>query len=124
MNMADMVQSIYNTVVTTAPEKTYFWTSSPVNIKSIYPDIYNQLTSNDFIVGSTGAEASDNSPSCNVSGGYVTGSCPKTYDPSSGILTFSGFNVKNIDRETNYNRIWNSGTLFAVWLGTIGGSNE
>lgn len=122
MNIADMVQSIYNTVVTTAPEKTYFWTSSPVNIKSIYPDIYNQLTSNDFIVGVTSVRAYTG---WNPNDIDITGATSADYNSVTGILSFSSIYADKTYGTTSGNRqhgtIVTNGTTFALWCGTIGG---
>lgn len=100
----------------------YLWTSSPVDIKVIMPDIYNQLTTADFLVGSTGANGrysvTDGGSHAGASG---SGSCTISYAQSTGVLTFGGFNVRYQSAGNEYGYVSSAGTLFAVYKGTIAG---
>lgn len=100
----------------------YLWTSSPVDIKAIMPDIYSKLTREDFSVGSGYVYAD-----CSQSGGFTASggaSCTHSYNQSTGILTFSGisgiFAPNNDFSFLARTKLSSSGT-FAVYRGTIAG---
>lgn len=94
------------------------FTSSPVNVAQ-YTNKWASLTAADFYVGSTGCSAD-----LWVQGDYrVHGTsfstaeyCPKAYDPSTGILTFSGAHSKRQPDNSQYIIAKSYGTVFAVLL--------
>ena len=108
--------------------KPLIFTRSPVNM-ALYTDKWEQLTTQDFIVGFTQATA-------NVTASYMVSGPPNidgnanagvtiNYDSTSGILSFSGTSGSNsfssIPQHNIRLSINPSGTIFAVWKGTING---
>lgn len=81
------------------------FTVSPADIKSELPDIYTNLTANDFLVCATGADISLGISKTMAPANYYDSiKCSKAYDPVTGKLTFSGFS-----RESNIpNGWWNT----------------
>lgn len=104
----------------------YLWTSSPVDIKALMPDIYNKLTVNDFMVGARVSIAQ-----FYISGGYAdrtttTQVAPQiSYSNSDGILRFSVNSSESYisGGGTNVTRkiIATASSCFAVYRGTIDG---
>lgn len=108
----------------------YLWTSSPVDIKALMPDMYSRLTSADFLVGSEGSNGG-----ISISQGYrargtsIDGSCAKSYDANTGILSFGGYAssqyVGGNGSSNDCTVFCNSrGTVFAVYRGTIAGAAQ
>lgn len=101
----------------------YLWTSSPVDIKALMPDIYNRLTTADFMVGCTGAEGGFDSPVARL-GAYAYCYHNINYNSTTGSLTFSPGSAR-VGNVGGYSSVWVStrgyGTCFAVYKGTIAG---
>lgn len=133
-NESEDAYYIQNAGADTVPKKLgksspnmYLWTSSPVDIKAIMPDMYSRLTSADFLVGSEGSNGGISiSQGYRASGTSINGSCSKSYDANTGILSFWGYaSSKYVGGNGSSNDctvFCNSrGTVFAVYRGTIAG---
>lgn len=98
----------------------YFWTSSPVNIKAVMPDVYSRLTKADFIAGNNAAEANESYNNDHPSPGSPKISVTWDYNQQSGILTFTANNYHAEGYKSSSDGRW-TGTTFAVWRGTVNG---
>lgn len=95
-------------------KKTIMFGSSPADVKSVLPNIYDKLTSADFKVGITYMTAWVGT---GVGSGGQAGTMKvsHSYNPTTGVLTFSAASGKY------YDVTFSSGGLFAVYTGTIAG---
>lgn len=101
----------------------YVWTTSPVDIKALMPDIYSQLTNADFWAGNNAAWGHESYSNDHPSPGepYVTISW--SYNSTQGILTFNTNNYNASGYKAYSKGEWR-GTTKAVYLGTIAGAAQ
>lgn len=73
----------------------YLGTGTSINVKNKLPNDYSKLTVNDFIIGTTKADAKQaqyqsSTPRTHASGGFNGFELTKSYNSSTGVLTLSG----------------------------------
>lgn len=103
------------------------FTDNPANIAKALPDIYTQLTKDDFIVGATGARGVslvryDTGGGMKGMTGDATTTVQFSYNPGTGILNMSHGSSNNYESNPVAGAtVYTQGSLFAVYKGTIAG---
>lgn len=109
--------------------KILYWTTGTVNVAKDLPDVYKQLTTADFIVGTNGSRgyalqkgnSGDAHNGANVTK-YSTVTC--SYDNNSGLLTVNTPVASGMSSTSGYGayvEAQNTGTPIVVYRGTIAG---
>ena len=91
--------------------------------EAVLPDIYDKLTTNDFIVGMSNSTATVGSPNTGTYTAYsYTVNCGKTlsYNAKEGKLTF-GYTRGHYAPNPWSSTFLDANGVFAVWRGTING---